>query len=96
MMDKYTIAESELDAGMDREAKQLDEIEAKQKYICSRYLGDNRIAYVSETPGEDGVDWGYVNSRDKAKPLSLYWKRRFVNDCRRVQTFAYVRRCEYA
>ena len=59
-------------------------------YICSRYLGDNLISYVSEVPGEGGVDWGYTSNKRQAKNLSLYWMRRFVNDCLRCNTKAFV------
>ncbi len=44
--------------------------------------------YVSHIPApkgskalRDGVDWGYVNRIEEAKPLSLYWQRRFTRDC---------------
>jgi hypothetical protein len=40
--------------------------------------------YVSEVPGDGGVDWGYVTDRAKALPLSPYWQRRFRADMRRV------------
>ncbi len=40
--------------------------------------------FVSEKPGEGGVDWGYVLTAAEAKPLSTYWARRFAADMRRV------------
>lgn len=85
-----TISIAALDVAMDKEAARLDKIEAKVGYICSRYLGDSLISYVSEVPGEGGVDWGYTSEIGKAKTLSLYWKRRFVNDCRRCSAKAFV------
>ena len=42
------------------------------------------VFYVSERPGEGGVDWGYVEDQKKATPLNTYWQRRFAADCRRV------------
>jgi|GEM_PF-4777177 len=63
-------------------------------YICSRFLGDNSIHYVSEIPGEGGVDWGYTNDPKKAKRLSHYWMRRFVNDCRRCNSKSFVDRAD--
>jgi hypothetical protein len=42
------------------------------------------IYYVSETPGDDGADWGYTQEVAKAKQLSVYWQRRFLADMRRV------------
>ena len=54
-------------------------------YICSRIWRDNLpVFYVRELPGEGGVDWGYVEERRKARPVSTYWARRFVADMRRV------------
>jgi hypothetical protein len=56
--------------------------------------------YVSQLPGEMGKDWGYttkpegvlrydaqidaMRALDAAKPLSVYWQRRFRRDCERV------------
>ena len=34
--------------------------------------------YVSELPGEGGVDWGYTPDASKAKPLTDYWWKRFA------------------
>ena len=46
------------------------------------------IFYVAQVPGEGGVDWGYTLECTKAKPLSIYWQRRFSKDCERVGTTA--------
>ena len=39
--------------------------------------------YAAQHPGEDGVDWGYVTDRAKARNLSPYWERRFAANARR-------------
>ena len=56
----------------------------KDKWVLSRIGPDGRPGYVSHTPGDGGVDWGYTFDADKAKPLSEYWKRRFLADMKRV------------
>lgn len=33
--------------------------------------------YVSDLPGQGGVDWGYTVYPQKALKLSKYWARRF-------------------
>lgn len=38
--------------------------------------------YVSEVPGDGGVDWGYTHSREKALLLNGYFARRFAADMR--------------
>jgi hypothetical protein len=50
----------------------------KDIYVCSRYMGDGKLAYVSSLPGEGGVDWGYHSARSEAKKMSTYWARRFA------------------
>ena len=51
------------------------------------------VLYVSQFPGDGGVDWGFTDRRDghngfdKAIPLSRYWWERFAKrerDCGRV------------
>lgn len=54
------------------------------KTILYRTDAMGRVMYVSEVPGDGGVDWGYVGNVDKAKPMSPYWRRRFFCDMRRV------------
>jgi hypothetical protein len=44
--------------------------------------------YVSEKPGDGGVDWGYTTDPQKAIPLNSYWQRRFAADCRRTNSVA--------
>ena len=46
-----------------------------------------RVFYVSQLPGEGGVDWGYSENPSKAIPVSRYWQRRFKADCARVGQF---------
>lgn len=53
-------------------------------YICSRVWKPGVIFYVREKPGEGGADWGYVDERNKARPLNHYWARRFIADMQRV------------
>ncbi len=54
------------------------------KKIAYRFdLGSRNMAwYVSELPGQGGVDWGYNKDAKKAIGLSLYWQRRFNADMR--------------
>jgi len=33
--------------------------------------------YVSELPGNGGVDWGWTDKRDKAIHLTPFWESRF-------------------
>jgi hypothetical protein len=57
----------------------------KTKYfICSRLWKPGRVFYVREVLGEGGADWGYVDERRKARPISTYWARRFIADMQRV------------
>jgi len=51
-----------------------------QKWIVWRLGNDNRIDYVSEVPGDGGVDWGYTWDRKKALPLSMFQLRCFESD----------------
>ncbi len=44
--------------------------------------------YVSELPGEGGVDWGYTTKSEQAIVLSPYWQRRFNHDMQAVNTSA--------
>lgn len=51
----------------------------------------DQIAYVANLPGDNGADWKYTFSREKAIPLSVYWRRRFEKDrqrCGRVGSFS--------
>jgi hypothetical protein len=45
--------------------------------------------YVRETP-TGGSDWGYVDRRADAAPLSPYWQRRFRADMIRVGSVAFL------
>ncbi len=38
----------------------------------------HRVWYARELPGEDGVDWGWVDSFRLARRLGKYWKTRCV------------------
>lgn len=48
--------------------------------IAYTFFADGRPHYVREIPGEGGKDWGYVDARELARPLSPYWQARFRND----------------
>lgn len=37
--------------------------------------------YVSDLPGQGGVDWGYDVRPEKATVLAPYWQRRFQKHC---------------
>lgn len=53
--------------------------------IASRYwLPNHPWYYVAQVPGEGGKDWGYTTDHKLAKPLPIYWQRRFSSDCRHV------------
>ena len=54
--------------------------------LAARVLNPERGVwwYVSELPGQGGVDWGYNKSADKAIKLTPYWQKRFRADMRRV------------
>jgi hypothetical protein len=57
--------------------------------IASRvWLPHLPLFYVSELPGEGGIDWGYTTDASKARLLSAYWQRRFAADCRRCNAEA--------
>ena len=59
---------------------------AKESMIAARNWIPSRstVFYVANLPGKGGVDWGYSEYRKDAIPLSPYWQRRFVADCRRA------------
>ena len=40
-----------------------------------------RYFYVAQLPGEGGKDWGYTTDFKQSRLLSVYWQRRFANDC---------------
>jgi hypothetical protein len=50
----------------------------------------NRAMYVSERPGEGGVDWGYTDTQAKAAPLNDYWRKRFCADMGRCNTVGFA------
>ena len=57
--------------------------------IASRYWDKREpVLYVSEKPGDGGVDWGYTSDVSKAIHLSQYWQKRFNADCNRVNVNA--------
>lgn len=62
----------------------------KRYYICNRLWG-NKVFYVRELPGEGGVDWGYTDEPAKARPISTYWKKRFMADMKKVGATAGAR-----
>jgi hypothetical protein len=45
-----------------------------------RYDNRGRRIYVRERPGDDGVDWGWVDKYSQARPLSPEWQARFRDD----------------
>jgi hypothetical protein len=59
-------------------------------YICWRPWLDGTL-YVQQVPGDGGKDWGYTAEAKKAIPISTYWMRRFVADCRYCRSNAGVR-----
>jgi hypothetical protein len=60
-------------------------VENGELYILSCYQPHvNETWYVSERPGQGGKGWGWEWTRDKAVPLSDYWRRRFMADMRYV------------
>ena len=60
--------------------------------IASRFWSQRvPVFYVSHTPGDGGVDWGYDTNPAKALPLNRYFARRFAADCRRVGVVAQFR-----
>ena len=62
--------------------------------IAHRYWNQNcPVFYVSNLPGGDGSDWGYVTRAEQALPLSPYWQRRFAADCRRAGVIAHFIPC---
>ena len=59
-------------------------------YTIWRHVSPFKTVYVSELPGDGGKDWGYTDKRDRAIPLSVYWRRRFEKDrarCNSVGAF---------
>jgi hypothetical protein len=52
--------------------------------VAARQQSNGGLLYVSEVPGDGGVDWGYTHSRERALLLNTYFARRFAADCRRV------------
>ena len=54
-------------------------------YIAWENYGDSRHQkrlYVSEYPGEGGVDWGYNPNIEKAKKMPKWWLQRFLKNQR--------------
>lgn len=62
-------------------------------YILGRQWSERTYFYVAQKRGEGNPksDWGYVTESTKAVPMSTYWMRRFVADCRRAGAVANVR-----
>lgn len=56
-------------------------------FLLSRDWAHNVRMYVTERPGDGGVDWGYSTDATKARPFSLYWAKRFAADCRYVGSY---------
>lgn len=48
--------------------------------IAYAFFLDGRPRYIREVPSDGGADWGWVDSVDKAKPLSEFWCHRFAED----------------
>lgn len=36
------------------------------------------VEFAREIPGEGGVDWGYVSRSEDARPMTEFWRLRFV------------------
>ena len=65
------------------------EVVMKSKVIAYRHWFPWLRFYVASVPGKDGdKDWGYTRNSKEAIPLSEYWQRRFLADCRRVNSVA--------
>ena len=52
-----------------------------------------RCYWVSQLPGDGGVDWGYTERSAEAITLTPYWQRRFAADCKRVNSEARFVEC---
>jgi hypothetical protein len=51
------------------------------KTIAYRQWQPGIFLYISNLPGDGGVDWGYHPSPARALALSPYWQRRFRRFC---------------
>ena len=38
--------------------------------------------WVAQVPGEEGVDWGFTDKIEQARPLNKYYQRRWGKACR--------------